>query len=323
LNESKLSYLAIALSVGAILMSGLTAGISALPNSASLAAQHEELSRHKKELNRQSGLAADSEQRLREFDIALVAIANAAKIEPSVLSKSFEDAKAASEQARAETLYQAKSVTMPNTKVDVLPVVSLATSTNVLTTHVKLVEPAVQPAATVKPAPPTQNRLVESHDYDVLKGTAEIERGAGNVSGLSEPADAPVSNKPAGGVQDNPFGIDDTASALSVAPGHVVEAAATIQQVDGILGQRISENWYKPANTPTDVSTVVQLSMARNGKVTSIKLTKASGNDAFDASAMSAMNSIGEIAEVAHLPDADYTKAYASRLIKFTPQMGK
>jgi hypothetical protein len=67
LNESKLSYLAIALSVGAILMSGLTAGISALPNSASLAAQHEELSRHKKELNRQSGLAADSEQRLRDF----------------------------------------------------------------------------------------------------------------------------------------------------------------------------------------------------------------------------------------------------------------
>jgi len=330
LNESKLSYLAIALSAGALLISGLTAVISALPNSASLASQHDELSRHDEELSRQklelsnqNALSTDNELRLREFRIALIAVANAAKIEPSVLSRSFEDAKAASEQAGSETHSQANSATMPNTKLDELPVESLATSKATPTPQAKPVELAVQPKATVKASSPIQTNALESHVDDPLNGNAKVAPGAGNLGGPNEPITAPGAKIDTLAEQVNPFGVEDLASTLSVAPGHVVEASATIQQVDGILGQRISENWYKPANTPADVSTVVQLSMARNGKVTSIKLAKASGNEAFDASAMSAMNSIGEIAEVAHLPDADYTKAYASRLIKFTPQMGK
>jgi len=127
---------------------------------------------------------------------------------------------------------------------------------------------------------------------------------------------------------DNPFAtpteVAEVATALSVtaALDSVAEIPVSIAQVDGVLAKRISENWYKPANAAANLSAIVQLKMQRDGKVASVKLTKASGDAAFDKSAINAINSIGFIDEVKRLSDADFQKGYASRSIQFTPQMG-
>jgi len=96
-----------------------------------------------------------------------------------------------------------------------------------------------------------------------------------------------------------------------------------IAQVDNILSKRISENWFQPANVKDDLSAIIMLKMTRDGKVASVKMAKASGNKIFDNSVITAVKSIEAIDEVKRLSDADYQKAYASRSIQFTPQMGK
>lgn len=120
--------------------------------------------------------------------------------------------------------------------------------------------------------------------------------------------------------QHNPFTEAESPAPLAIASAKA--QLLSIDQVDSVLAKRISENWYKPVGAKPELNTVVQLTMSRDGKISSVKLTKASGNAAFDDSAVSAVKAVAVIEEVSHLSDADFKKAYASRSIQFTPQMG-
>lgn len=185
--------------------------------------------------------------------------------------------------------------------------------------------------------------MMEMKTADSMNGQAQVNRAESLKAVQPSPVSKQQATSPAGasaGKQsasdpeslielDNPFADAPTASILAggeiPAPIAVVQSGApklTIAHVDSILAKRISEKWFQPAGAAANLSALIQMKMTRDGKVDSVVLTRPSGNAEFDTSVINAVKSIGAIAEVQHLSDADFEKAYANRIIQFTPQMG-
>jgi TonB family protein len=297
LNESKLTYIALVLGAGAIAVSVATATLSALPNSSkinTLTTEVEGLRKQNAALNDQLTIAKQNRSRIDELDIGLTAMANVMNIDRQQLAKAMLAMKTADSQVDQAQLNRA-----PSSKVDQSP--SVAEQRPV--TKAAPV-PTIDSPAIALPKAPT---------------AAEGEQAGQPAAGAH---DLPIE-------VDNPFaGAPDAsihAGGEVPAPIAVVPASGpklTIEHVDSILAKRISEKWYKPAGASANLSALIQMKMTRDGKVDSVVITRPSGNTEFDTSVISAVKSIGAIDEVQRLSDADFEKAYANRIIQFTPQMG-
>lgn len=296
LNESKLTYIALVLGAGAIAVSVATATLSALPNSSkinTLTTEVEGLHKQNAALNDQLTIAKQNRSRIDELDIGLTAMANVMNIDRQQLAKAMLAMKAADSQVGQEQPNRAASaqVVQPSSVVEQQPVTKAAPA------------PSIDNPVTALPKAPT----------------AEGDQAGQPSAGAH---DLPIE-------VDNPFaGAPDAsihAGGEVPAPIAVVPASApklTIEHVDSILAKRISEKWYKPAGASANLSALIQMKMTRDGKVDSVVITRPSGNTEFDTSVISAVKSIGAIDEVQRLSDADFEKAYANRIIQFTPQMG-
>ncbi|MEX6780190.1 TonB C-terminal domain-containing protein [Pseudomonas aeruginosa] len=297
MNESKLTYIALVLGAGALAVSVASAVLSALPNSnkiAALAIEVADLRKQNTSLTDQLTIANQNRSRIDELDIGLTAMANVMNIDRQQLAKAMMEMKTADSK-----IGQAQ--------------VNRATSP-------KAMQPSPvtqqQPAArSVAPAP-----VIDQPAQDVPVPAAPVGGSAGKQS-AAEP-ESPIE-------LDNPFADAPDASIHAggeiPAPIAVVPAGApklTIEHVDSILAKRISEKWYKPAGASANLNALIQMKMTREGKVNSVVLARPSGNAEFDTSVISAVKSIGAIDEVQRLSDADFEKAYANRIIQFTPQMG-
>lgn len=294
-----MTYIALALSVGAIAIGAVTAGLSALPNTSKIDALTAEVVKLREQNETfQSQLRATSENRTRinELDIGLTAMATVMNIDRNELAKAITAAKA-QEASVAQAPAQGAAVTSGIQK----PVEVLA------------------PAAQLP-------------DQQALPSNDSREKLASQVAGAGAGAVQPGEQTPqlvADTESDNPFAaaLDGAGGASSDTPPPLAIASApaqplTIEQVDSVLAKRISEKWYKPSGAAADLYAIIQIKMTRDGKVASVNLTKPSGSDAFDTSVISAVKSIVAIDEVQRLSDDDFQKAYASRSIQFTPQMG-
>jgi outer membrane murein-binding lipoprotein Lpp len=106
------------------------------------------------------------------------------------------------------------------------------------------------------------------------------------------------------------------------ANGEVGGMPPTIADVDGVLIKRIGSNWNIPAGDIDDLRTELELKLTREGRMSTVKVVKSSGNRMFDDSAVSAIMRIESIPEVASLTDDLYRVGYESRSIVFTPDLG-
>lgn len=290
--ESKLTYIALALGAGALAVSVASAVLSALPNSnkiSSLSSEVAELRKQNVSLNEQLQIANQNRSRIDELDIGLTAMANVMKIDRQQLAKAMMAMKAPDHQIGQGQVNPASSP-----------------KAGELST----------PAGNLVPA-----SAVERQSQDMPVAPVE-------PVGASQVKQPETGGEPALEL-DNPFaGASDAsihAGGEIPAPIAVVPAGApklTIEHVDSILAKRISEKWYKPAGAAANLNALIQMKMTREGKVDSVVLTRPSGNAEFDSSVISAVKSIGAIDEVQRLSDADFDKAYANRIIQFTPQMG-
>jgi hypothetical protein len=298
LNESKLTYIALTLGAGALAVSVASAVLSALPNSnkiASLSTEVADLRKQNVSLTEQLEIANQNRSRIDELDIGLTAMANVMNIDRQQLAKAMMAMKTADAQ-NGQT--QLKSAASPK---------------------------AAQPSPVTQQLPPARSAAPVSPVDSPAPGVPVVPVVPVGASSGKQPV---VAQDLALEV-DNPFaGASDAsihAGGEIPAPIAVVPAGApklTIEHVDSILAKRISEKWYKPAGAAANLNALIQMKMTREGKVDSVVLTRPSGNAEFDSSVISAVKSIGAIDEVQRLSDADFDKAYANRIIQFTPQMG-
>lgn len=298
MNESKMTYIALALGAGALAVSAASAVLSALPNSSkidALSTEVKELRELNTSLQDKLAIANQNRTRIDELDIGLTAMANVMNIDRQQLAKAMMAMKTGgaavppSQQSPAET---PKAIQAP-TAADLPQGTQAKTAASSLEVKPSSISATPVIPAEAKPPKPTAKAL----------------------DALLEP--------------DNPFeGEPDTSTNAGgqvpalIANVPVDAPTLTIQHVDSILAKRISENWYKPAGASANLNAIIQLKMSREGKVESVELTRPSGNPEFDGSVISAVKSIGAINEVQRLSDADFQKAYANRNIQFTPQMG-
>ena len=297
LNESKLTYIALALGAGALAVSVASAVLSALPNSnkiASLSTEVADLRKQNVSLTEQLEIANQNRSRIDELDIGLTAIANVMNIDRQQLAKAMMEMKTADTingQAQFNGAESAKAV-QPSPVTQQQPAARSAAPASVGDNPAKGVTVPASPA-----------------------GASAGKQSASEPESLSELdnpfADAPAASIHAGGEIPAP---------IAVLPAGTPKL--TIEHVDSILAKRISEKWFQPAGASANLSALIQMKMTRDGKVDSVVLTRPSGNAEFDTSVINAVKSIGAIVEVQHLSDADFEKAYANRIIQFTPQMG-
>lgn len=308
LKETKLSYIALAISVGALALCGVSGMLSVFPNSSridQLNHQVATLTEQNAQLRALAPHVGGNRARINELDVGLTALANVLKVDSVELSKAIAAVKAAQETEA----YAAKLAGRPPE--------GAVSSTTESPGNAPL---SVSPSQTQ--GPDTSERQASKRPVSPRGSSPKLATDA------SRRSPEPVSTATPLMGADNPFsaGLDssnaggEVSQALAVTPAHEL---MSIAQVDSILGKRLSSNWYKPAGVTDELSALIQLKMSRDGKVATARIGKSSGNSAFDTSALSAVQSIGAIEEVRQLSDADFQKAYASRYIQFTPQMGK
>lgn len=294
-KNTKLTYIALVVSVGALVVCGATAALSAFPNSGNISKLQQQVQLHNDLLTSQSVSGRDSRSRIDELDVGLTAIAHIAKIDPATLSKAIADVRAA--EAKSKGLSAAPAV-QPAWPANPAPA---ATEPGQPTSGP---EPAQEPAKTTTPQPvPDDGR---ANERAIVNGKATTPENPFTAE----------SEQAVGAVEEAPAPLSIASVKAATAP------AMSVAQVDTILAKRLVSSWYTPAGSKDDLNAVIQVKINRDGKVGEVKVVKPSGNERFDMSAVSALKSLDPISEVAQLSDADYKKAYASRSIRFTPKMG-
>ncbi|MCF5371244.1 TonB family protein [Pseudomonas syringae] len=296
-KNTKLTYIALVVSVGALVVCGATAALSAFPNSGNISKLQQQVQQHNDLLSSQSVSGRDSRSRIDELDFGLTAIAHIAKIDPATLSKAIADVRAAEAKSKGLSNAPAVQQAWPATPGPA----ATATESDQPTSGPA---PASEPAKTSTPQP------------DPDDGQAR-ERAIVNSKPTNSENPFTAESEHAGGA------VEEAPAPLSIAS---VKAASgptmSVAQVDTILAKRLVSSWYTPAGSKDNLNAVIQVQINRDGKVGEVKVVTPSGDERFDISAVSALKSLEPISEVARLSDADYKKAYASRSIRFTPKMG-
>ncbi|WP_330509693.1 MULTISPECIES: TonB family protein [Pseudomonas] len=106
------------------------------------------------------------------------------------------------------------------------------------------------------------------------------------------------------------------------APALVKEPRVTkrLENVDGILVERIISNWKRPASARNGMAVVIDIKMARDGGVRSATVVKSSGDRAFDQSATSAIKAVKAVPEMSQVSDSTYKQLYKERRVRFSPE---
>lgn len=88
--------------------------------------------------------------------------------------------------------------------------------------------------------------------------------------------------------------------------------------IGDLIKARASESWSRPASARRDMTAMVQIGMAADGAITSVDITRSSGDAPYDHSVIAAIRNIGRLNEVQRMNPNDI-KAYRSFNITFTP----
>ncbi|RMQ51054.1 TolA protein [Pseudomonas cichorii] len=93
----------------------------------------------------------------------------------------------------------------------------------------------------------------------------------------------------------------------------------TAGNFDDLIRLRASEGWARPPSARKGMAVVLQIGMLPDGTVTSVTVSRSSGDGPFDSSAVAAVKNIGRLTEMQGLKPADFAP-YRSFKMTFTPE---
>lgn len=175
---------------------------------------------------------------------------------------------------------------------------------------------------------------------ELVKSVVELNRKApavedkpakGKVTPQEQPAAPAVSIDAPKADQAPPSTTENGRSTLALAEllSEVPKAEGAIDvvtpdKVDGLLVERISNNWHRPASAKNGMQVTIEIQMARTGAIKQVKVKNGSGDEAFDRSAVVAIQDVKSVPEIARLSDEEYRALYLQRTVIFTPEsLGK
>lgn len=93
----------------------------------------------------------------------------------------------------------------------------------------------------------------------------------------------------------------------------------TAGDFDDLIRSRAAEGWARPPSARKGMTVVLQINMLPDGTVTTVNVSKSSGDGPFDASAVAAVKNIGRLTEMQGLKPSDFNP-YRSFKMTFTPE---
>lgn len=94
-------------------------------------------------------------------------------------------------------------------------------------------------------------------------------------------------------------------------------AMAAMAELEGLIRQRVTRNWIRPASAPDGLSCLVHVRLAPGGEVLAVSIVKSSGNALFDRSVENAVYKAAPLP----VPDDPQLFKYVREInIKFDPQ---
>ncbi|WP_110947341.1 cell envelope integrity protein TolA [Pseudomonas bohemica] len=88
---------------------------------------------------------------------------------------------------------------------------------------------------------------------------------------------------------------------------------------DDLIRSRAAEGWARPPSARKGMTVVLQIAMLPDGTITSVTVSKSSGDGPFDSSAVAAVKNIGRLTEMQGLKPSDFAP-YRSFKMTFTPE---
>jgi len=88
---------------------------------------------------------------------------------------------------------------------------------------------------------------------------------------------------------------------------------------DELIKSRASEGWSRPPSARQEMVVELQISISPDGTVTSVDISKTSGDLAFDKSAVAAVKNIGRLTEMQEMKPMEISQ-FKSFKMKFTPE---
>jgi len=88
---------------------------------------------------------------------------------------------------------------------------------------------------------------------------------------------------------------------------------------DDLIRSRAAEGWARPPSARKGMTVVLQIAMLPDGTISSVTVSKSSGDGPFDSSAVAAVKNIGRLTEMQGLKPSDFAP-YRSFKMTFTPE---
>lgn len=92
------------------------------------------------------------------------------------------------------------------------------------------------------------------------------------------------------------------------------------QSYSTLIADRIEQNWSRPASARNNMQCELVIQMVPTGHVIDVKITKGSGNAAFDRSAVQAVKKIARFREVQDMPSRIFEQYFRTFTVNFNPQ---
>ena len=95
---------------------------------------------------------------------------------------------------------------------------------------------------------------------------------------------------------------------------------ATTQSYSALIAARIEQNWSRPPSARKGMQCELEIRMVPTGHVLDVRVTKSSGNAAFDRSAIQAVNKIERFNEVKDIPTRIFEQYFRTFKLSFNPK---
>lgn len=176
-----------------------------------------------------------------------------------------------------------------------------------------------KPSVSTRPAAPTPPgvKVFPAADSRLVAPPPALETGAPQASTAHQDETILAAlQTPTMGMKTHPVLEQVKAPAIVKTPS----PTKRLENVDGILVERIIANWKRPASARNGMSVVIDIKMARDGGVRSATVVTSSGDKAFDKSATTAIKAVKKVPEMTQVSDSTYKQLYKERRVRFSPE---
>ncbi|MFO1389905.1 cell envelope integrity protein TolA [Cellvibrio sp.] len=87
-----------------------------------------------------------------------------------------------------------------------------------------------------------------------------------------------------------------------------------------LIAERVRQNWSRPPSARNGMTTILEIRMLPTGQVMGVRVTKSSGDAAFDRAAEQAVKRVDRFEEVKNIPPDVFEKYFRQFLFTFRPE---